>query len=221
MTAVALRRRALALPGWCRLIYLDYRRYRAEGRGRLETIFLTQGFWASAVYRVSRALIQAAPPGPAQTLAKTLAATLQKVMEILTGIAIPRTCDIGGGLYIPRFGGIILSHGPIGAHVTIEHCVTVGSSTKGGERGYPTIGDRVHIGAQSIIVGKITIGEDAVISPGSFVTRSVPPRAVVAGNPAKVVSHEGSFELIAYDRMHDDPRRRAALSQSDAQSHRP
>ena len=188
MTAVALRRRALALPAWCRLLSLDYRRYRAEGHGALRTVFLTQGFWAIAVYRLSRALIGAARPGLAQTLAKSVAGVAQKAVEILTGIAIPRTCEIGGGLYIPRFGGIILSHGPIGEDCTIEHCVTIGSLTKGGERGYPTIGNRVHIGAQSIIVGKVTIGDDAVISPGSFVTRSVPPGAVVAGNPARVVS---------------------------------
>ena len=188
MTAVALRRRALALPAWCRLVWLDYRRYRAEGHGALRTVFLTQGFWAVTVYRLSRALIQAAPSGLLRTLAKSLAGVLQKAIEILTGIAIPRTCEIGGGLYIPHFGGIILSHGPIGENCTIEHCVTIGSSTKGGERGYPSIGNRVHIGAQSIIVGKITLGDDVVISPGSFVTRSVPAGAVVAGNPAKVVS---------------------------------
>jgi serine O-acetyltransferase len=214
MTALALARRTLAIPSWCRLLAADYRRYRAEGHSTLATVFLTQGFWASAVHRVCRALVDAMPPGIAQTLAKTLVGTLQKVVEILTGIALPRTCRIGGGLYIPRFGSIILSHGPIGANVTIEHCVTIGSSTKGGERGYPTIGDRVHIGAQSIIVGKITVGDDAVICPGSFVTRSVPPCAVVAGNPAKVVSHEGSFELISYDGMQADPDRRDALAQS-------
>ena len=99
--------------------------------------------------------------------------------------------------------------------------MTIGSSTKGGERGYPTIGDRVHIGAQSIIVGKIIIGDDAVICPGSFVTRSVPPRAVVAGNPAKVVSYDGSFELISYDGMHADPDRRDALAQPGRPSGRP
>jgi serine O-acetyltransferase len=182
-------RRALPVPAWCRLLYLDYRRYRAEGHGALATVFLTQGFWATAVYRVCHALVETTPPGLAQTFAKTLVGTLQKFIEILTGIALPRTCVIGGGLYIPRFGGIILSHGPIGENCTIEHCVTIGSSSKGGERGYPTVGNRVHIGAQSIIVGKITIGDDAVISPGSFVTRSVPAGAVVAGNPAKVVSN--------------------------------
>src|SRR5207249_288045 len=117
-------------------------------------------------------------------------------------------------LYFPRFGGIILSHGPIGANCTIEQNVTLGAAGKGAERGRPSIGNRVFIGAHSIIVGKITIGDDAMISPGSFVTRSVPSRAVVMGNPAKIVSYEGSFESIVYDGMHEDPERRAALERS-------
>jgi serine O-acetyltransferase len=70
-------------------------------------------------------------------------------------------------------------------------------------------------------VGKITIGDDVMICPGSFVTRSVPPRAVVMGNPAKVVSYEGSFESIVYDGMEDDPARRAALERSGPDGREP
>jgi serine O-acetyltransferase len=196
---------------WWRLLYLDYRRYRAAGRPALATIFLTQGFWASIVYRLSHAFVGALPEGVLQTLARAAAALAQKAVEIFTGICIPRDCEIGAGLYLPSFGGIILSHGSIGENCTIEHNVTLGIAGKGEERGRPTIGDRVFVGAHSMIVGKITIGDDAVIFPGSIVTRPVPPRAVVMGHPARIVSHEGSFECIAYDGMESDPQRRAAL----------
>jgi serine O-acetyltransferase len=199
---------------WWRLLYLDYRRYRAAGRSALATVFLAQGFWASCVYRVSHAFVDALPEGVLQTAARAAAALAQKVVEILTGICIPRDCEIGGGLYLPSFGGIILMRGSIGENCTIEHGVTLGMAGKGEERGHPTIGDRVFIGANSMIVGKIAIGDDALIFPGSIVTRSVPPRAVVMGHPARVVSREGSFAWIAYDGMEADPRRSAAL-QSD------
>jgi hypothetical protein len=39
----------------------------------------------------------------------------------------------------------------------------------------------------------------------------VPPRAVVLGNPARVVSYEGSFDWVLYDGMDADPARRASL----------
>lgn len=202
----------LAQPArWWRLLYLDYRRYRAAGRSAATTIFLTQGMWASCVYRVSHAFVGVLPQGPLETLARALAAVAQKAVEIVTGICIPRDCEIGGGLYLPSFGSIILSHGSIGGNCTIEHSVTLGIAGKGEERGHPTIGDRVFVGAHSMIVGKITIGDDAVIFPGSIVTRSVPPRGVVMGHPARLVSREGSFDRIAYDGMESDPRRCAAL----------
>jgi serine O-acetyltransferase len=197
--------------GSWRLLYSDYRRYRAAGRSAAVTLFLSQGFWASAVYRLSHALVDALPAGFLQTLARVLAAAAQKLVEIVTGISIPREVEIGAGLYLPSFGGVILGHGAIGENCTIEHSVTLGIAGKGDERGTPILGDRVFVGAHSMVVGKITIGDDAVIFPGSIVTRSVPPRAVVMGHPARVVSREGSFAWIRYDRMESDPRRRAAL----------
>ncbi len=204
------RRRAW-LPEWCRLLYLDYRRYRVAGRGMLETLLLTQGMWASAVYRSCHALVDWMPRGLPRSAAKTLAAVAQKLMEIITGICLPRDAEIGGGLYLPSFGAIILGRGSIGENCTIEQNVTLGIAGRGAERGRPTIGNRVFIGAGAMIVGKVTIGDDAYIFPGSVVTRSVPPRAAVMGYPARIVSHDGSFELIAYDGMELDPERRAAL----------
>jgi serine O-acetyltransferase len=204
-------RRALRLPQWCRLLYLDYRRYRVAGRSALATIFLAQGFWASCVYRPCHALVDWLPAGILRGGAKTLAAILQKLMEIVTGICLPRDAGIGGGLYLPSFGAIILGRGLIGENCTIEQNVTLGIAGRGEERGRPTIGNRVFIGAGAMIVGKITIGDDAYIFPGSVVTRPVPPRAVVVGYPARISSYDGSFESIVYDDMEHDPQRRESL----------
>jgi len=204
-------RRNVRAPQWCRLLYQDYRRYRAAGHSALGTIFLSQGFWANCVHRVFHALISAAPGGPLRSIAKTIGALAQKLVEIATGICIPNKTQVGGGLYFPRFGAIILSHGSIGENCTIEQNVTLGIAGRGEERGHPTIGSRVFIGAGAMIVGKISIGDDAYIFPGSVVTRPVPPRAVVMGYPARVVSHDGSFDWIVYDGMEHDAARRESL----------
>ena len=110
----AAARRVLRLPEWCRLLYLDYRRYRLAGHSAMATLFLAQGFWASCVYRPCHALVEWVPGGVLRAAAKTLAAILQKVMEIITGICLPRDAQIGGGLYLPSFGAIILGRGSIG-----------------------------------------------------------------------------------------------------------
>lgn len=48
------------------------------------------------------------------------------------------------------------------------------------------IGNRVFIGAFSIIMPGVTIGSDVIIGAGSVVTKDVPSEVVAAGNPARV-----------------------------------
>jgi acetyltransferase-like isoleucine patch superfamily enzyme len=49
------------------------------------------------------------------------------------------------------------------------------------------IGDDAFIGARSIILKGVTIGQGAVVGAGSVVTSDVPPAAIAAGNPARVI----------------------------------
>lgn len=49
------------------------------------------------------------------------------------------------------------------------------------------IGDWVYIGSGSMIMPGVTVGNNVLIAAGSVVTKSVPPRVVVAGNPAKII----------------------------------
>ncbi|HZE60391.1 MAG TPA: DapH/DapD/GlmU-related protein [Burkholderiales bacterium] len=191
---------------WWRHVYFDFRRYRVTADAALRTLFLTQGFWASALYRMARAAVRRTP------LARPFAVIGQKMVEIVTGISIPAQCEIGDGLYIGHYGSIILvSEARIGHNCSLAQNVTIGIAGGAEDRGAPTIGNRVFIGAHSVIVGRITIGDDAVICAGSVVSRSVPARAVVMGNPARVVSYDGSFDYVYYDGMDVDPARRASL----------
>jgi acetyltransferase-like isoleucine patch superfamily enzyme len=43
------------------------------------------------------------------------------------------------------------------------------------------------LGSNSTILSHVTIGENAIVGAGSVVTKNVPPHAIVAGNPAKVL----------------------------------
>lgn len=58
------------------------------------------------------------------------------------------------------------------------------------------IDDDVWIGGHSVILSGVHIGQGAVIGAGSVITRDVPPYAVVAGSPAKVMKYRFEPEVI-------------------------
>jgi acetyltransferase-like isoleucine patch superfamily enzyme len=45
------------------------------------------------------------------------------------------------------------------------------------------------IGTSATILCGVVVGEEAIVGAGSVVTRDVPPRTIVAGNPARIVRH--------------------------------
>ena len=47
--------------------------------------------------------------------------------------------------------------------------------------------DNVWLGGNVTILGGVTIGAGSTVGAGSVVTKSVPPRSVVVGNPARVI----------------------------------
>jgi serine O-acetyltransferase len=113
------------------------------------------------------------------------------------GFDISPAAKIGPGLYIGHFGGVVISpYAVLGANVNIAQGVTVGSISTGPRKGAPTIEDRVWIGANAILVGKITIGREALIGPGAYVFFDVPSRSVVLGNPGIVVGNSGSAGYV-------------------------
>jgi maltose O-acetyltransferase len=93
-------------------------------------------------------------------------------------------CLLDGRRY-PITIGSDVSIGPEAAILTLGHDPR---SAQFADRGGPVlIGDRAWIGYRAIVLPGITIGEGAVVGAGSVVSRDVPPYAIVAGNPARVI----------------------------------
>ena len=126
-------------------------------------------------------------------------------------------CEIGDDTKIGAFVEIqknasvgkrckISSHTFICEGVTIEDNVFIGHGVMFVNDMYPraTAGDVLQteqdwkvektlvkkgatIGTGVTVLANVTIGEDAIVGAGAVVTRDVPPRTIVAGNPARVL----------------------------------
>jgi acetyltransferase-like isoleucine patch superfamily enzyme len=75
------------------------------------------------------------------------------------------------------------------------------------------IGQNCFIGGESIILPGVTIGDNCVVGAGSVVTKDVPPRSVVAGNPAQVIRSD--IDVGAYGRFADADDRERRFRQND------
>lgn len=106
---------------------------------------------------------------------------------------IPARCKIGGGFKIRHLGGIVFNPGvEIGKNVDCLNGVLLGQIDFGAKAGVPRIGDNVFLRTNSIVVGKIKIGNDVLIAPGAYVNFDVPDHSIVIGNPGRIIAKENA-----------------------------
>lgn len=93
----------------------------------------------------------------------------------------PRGVHLADGAYI-AFGAVVLCHD---MSRNIKRDVYVGKNC--------------FIGAHSILMPGVRVGEQSVVAAGSVVTKDVPPNCIVAGNPAKII--RTGIQTIKWGRM--------------------
>jgi len=119
------------------------------------------------------------------------------------GVRIGDDVDIGANTTIDRarFGRTVIGEGTkIDNLVMIAHNVVIGKHcivcAQVGIAGSAQIGDYVILAGQAGLVGHIRVGDGAIIGANSLVAEDVPPYAIVAGYPARVIRYRFSQETI-------------------------
>lgn len=108
---------------------------------------------------------------------------------------ISPAAKIGKGFYIGHTGRVIINpKAVLGDNVNIATGVTIGQENRGKRIGAPRIGNCVWIGTNATIVGRITIDDDVLIAPNSYVNFDVPSHSIVIGNPAKIIKRDNATE---------------------------
>jgi len=116
-------------------------------------------------------------------------------------IEIPYTCKIGRRLMIGHQGAIVFHEAAtVGDDCLIRHGVTIGASSHRRAHDVPVIGNRVQIGAGAMVLGKITVGDDAMIGANALVTCDVPPGAKAITESAKIILPKSPEETSSASR---------------------
>lgn len=111
------------------------------------------------------------------------------------GIEISYSTQIGKGLYLGHAYNITINpESVIGENCNIHKGVTIGRENRGSRMGTPIIGNKVWIGINATIVGNITVGDDVLIAPNSYVNCDIPSHSVVFGNPCIIKSRDNATE---------------------------
>ena len=171
-----------------RLLYDDLYRYEGERAShwlvKLRYLFFVPGFTYTFFFRRASAARNA--------LMRAFWLVPLQVTRYLTHIQIPLGTRIGRGLRIVHFGHVVINPAAtIGENFTISQGCLVGSAL-GKREGVPVIGDSVYMSANSVIIGKVIIGNDVMIAPGALVNFDVPDNSVVIGNPGQIIPRDES-----------------------------
>lgn len=137
---------------------------------------------------------------PHPELVNLYGCTIGDGCKIAAFVEIQRDAHLGRNVKVLPFAfipsGVTIEDGAfIGPHACFTNDLypsAVGEDgellTETGWRLVPThVGARASIGANATILCGVTIGEGAMVAAGSVVTRDVPPHALVAGVPARVI----------------------------------
>ena len=151
-------------------------------RSVLEVLFCYPGLHALWIYRISHFLWG--------IKLKFFARLLSHIGRFLTAIEIHPGAKIGEHLFIDHGSGVVIGEtAEIGDGVLIYQGVVLGGTSLKKEKRHPTIGNNVVIGTGAIVLGAITVKDDARIGAGSVVVKSVPSGATVVGIPGRVVEN--------------------------------
>lgn len=98
------------------------------------------------------------------------------------GLKLGKKTDIGAFTYINAKNGVVIEDGvQIGSHCSIYSISTIDN-----KKGKVILKKNCKIGAHSIIMPAVTVGENSIVGALSFVDKDIPDNVVAFGIPVKV-----------------------------------
>jgi serine O-acetyltransferase len=113
---------------------------------------------------------------------------LSFVSRTLSNVDIHPGASIGRRFFIDHGAGVVIGEtAEIGDDVTLYHGVTLGGTSWNKGKRHPTLASGVVVGAGAKILGPISIGERVRVGANSVVVKDVPADRTVVGIPGRIV----------------------------------
>lgn len=165
-------------------------------RNALEVFFCYSGFHALIMHRVSHWLW-------CHKL-KSLARFNAMLARFFTGVEIHPAAKIGRRFFIDHGMGVVIGEtAEVGDDVTIYHGVTLGGVSLKKEKRHPTIGNNVIIGAGAKVLGPFKVGDRVRIGANSVVLHEVPDDATVVGVPGRITGDSKRQDMFNHTELPD------------------
>jgi serine O-acetyltransferase len=149
-------------------------------RSRFEVLTTYPGVHAILLYRLAHCLWTWGLRYPARLLSY--------LARLFTNVDIHPGATIGRRFFIDHGAGVVIGEtAEIGDDVTLYHGVTLGGTTWNKGKRHPTLGHGVVVGAGAKILGAITLGDRVRVGANSVVVKDVASDRTVVGIPGKVV----------------------------------
>lgn len=165
---------------------------------RLQILLTNYGLHSVAIYRLGRISIEWQKKNRfVGFLYFMVYYFFNQFVKTIHHVDIDRRADIGPGFMMMHYYSIIIGPAKIGCNVIIHHNLTIGQSVARLDRSMPEIGDNVWIGPNCVITGGIKIGNGVTISAGTVLSKDVPDKCLVAGNPGRVIMNNYDNTIMA------------------------
>ncbi|MBE9205810.1 serine O-acetyltransferase [Nostoc sp. LEGE 06077] len=116
---------------------------------------------------------------------------ISHIGRFFTGIEIHPGAEIGKGVFIDHGMGVVIGETAIvGDYTLIYQGVTLGGTGKESGKRHPTVGKNVVIGSGAKVLGNIQLGDRVRVGAGSVVLRDVPADSTVVGVPGRIISRK-------------------------------
>jgi serine O-acetyltransferase len=151
--------------------------YNADDLPAIAKVLATDGTLAMVLYRLMQ--------GSRELGLAPLEMVFNKLNSAFGGAVIGRGADFGPGFVIFHSNGVVIN-GRVkgGAHVHLEHEVTIGDDGAGH---FPVLGSNIYVGAGAKIIGDVKVGDGARVGANAVLVHDAPAGATMVGIPAKPI----------------------------------